>query len=228
MHILFGALAGAGFAVLAVAAIALISRRRPSLKSLLIAAAGGAVAGAVTTATLGASSAAGVTLGKEVVAFAAGGASGGATERAVNNVVEGRPLGEGVIKSTVLGAGAGVVSLAGGKALQSVLGRIFSRFGGGGSSGLLGRLFGANTPSTGSNWLRSSRVPGTGAGVASTFSGEGDPDAGSAGAPGDSVEGSAPVTMGFLGPKTSAARACAPVSCVGFTDTFEASVNQAD
>ncbi|MGE0712637.1 MAG: hypothetical protein AB7N76_03435 [Planctomycetota bacterium] len=169
MHILAGALAGAAFAVVAVAVVALVTRKPTTAKALLLAALGGAVAGAVTTATLGASSGVAVGLGKEVAAFAMGGAAGGGSERLADNALEGRPLTDHLATSTAVGAGVGLVSLGSGKALRAVGERVFpalTRMADSGSHSFAKKLLGASTPGTGGSWLRGSgRVPGTGSGL---------------------------------------------------------------
>jgi hypothetical protein len=173
MHILFGALAGAAFAMVSVTAFVLIAGKTPTWKAVLLAGLGGAIAGAVTTATLGAGGVASASLGREAVSFALGGASGGGVERAVENVVEGRPIQKGVVKSVGFGAGVGMVSLGAGKALRHVTGKVFPSWTDPDApSSFLSRLFGSSTPGTGGSWLRSARVPGTGAGVVSTFEDE--------------------------------------------------------
>lgn len=178
MHILIGALAGGTFAALAVVAMAVVRRKPVNMEHVLLAALGGAVAGAVTTATLGASTVAGATLARQAGAFALGGAAGGGAERAAENVVNDRPIHEGVATSSAVGAGVGLVSLGGGKAFESVGKRVLpSLFAGGAPKSALGKFVGSARPSTGSGLIRSGvirstligasagRAPGTGAGV---------------------------------------------------------------
>jgi hypothetical protein len=125
MHVLIGALVGAGFAVLLTVGMSLLAGRRPSWKHVALAALGGAVAGAVASATLGAGGLAGTTLARQAVGFGLGGAAGGAGEQVAENALDGRPLGEGVARSTLVGGGAGLVSLgvtrAGGAVVSRVL-----------------------------------------------------------------------------------------------------------
>jgi len=167
MHVLLAALAGGAFAVLAVSAFALVQGQRPTLKNLLLAGLGGAIAGAVTAATLGASAAAGgVGLTRQAVSFAAGGAAGGATERVADNYVEGRDLDEGVLKSTALGAGVGLASLGATKAVRAVGVRAFPKAFTGTPTSWFGRLASSYTPGTGGSWLRGAGgLPGAGTGV---------------------------------------------------------------
>ncbi|HBP22523.1 MAG TPA: hypothetical protein DEA08_32680 [Planctomycetes bacterium] len=185
MHILIGALAGGTFAALAVVAMAVVTRKPVKMEHVLLAALGGAVAGAVTTATLGASTVAGATLARQAGAFALGGAAGGGVEQAADNVMNERPLHEGVVTSTAVGAGVGLVSLGGGKAFESVGKRVLpSVFAAGAPKTAVGEFIGSARPSTGSGLIRSGvirstligasagRAPGTGAGVRRALEGE--------------------------------------------------------
>ena len=188
MHVLFGALAGAGFALLAVAAIGLATGKGLSLKSLALAALGGAVAGAITTATLGASSTVGVGVVRQVVSFAAGGAAGGAVERVADNAIEDRPLHDGVVEATAVGGAVGVGSLGASSALRHVGARVFPALSRGAPTSTLGKLLGAATPGTGGGLLRGAgSLHGAGTGIWHSLGG-GDPPEPAADAPGEDVD----------------------------------------
>lgn len=111
MHILIGAAVGAVFAVGMTVAMSLLGGRKPVWKHVALAALGGAVSGAVASATLGAGGFAAASLGRQVVGFGLGGAVGGATERVVENAVDGQPLHEGVGRATAIGGATGLISL---------------------------------------------------------------------------------------------------------------------
>jgi len=155
MHILIGALVGAAFALALVAGAALLTRKKPTLTQVLLAGLGGAVAGAVCSATLGASGLLGATTARQVVAFGVGGASGGSAEQVADNLVEGRDVGEGVLRSAGVGAATGVVSLGTLRGTRHVLTRVapalVSTNGGG---NLATRLLTAPVPGTGTGLLR--------------------------------------------------------------------------
>lgn len=168
MHILFGAVVGAVFAVVMTAGIALLQGKKPNWKHVALAALGGAVAGAVASATLGAGSFAAAGLGRQVVGFGLGGAAGGATEQVGENAFEGRPLHENVGTATVVGAATGVASLgathAGTAITSRVLPRVLPNLTARVTSGvngvaeatptLLRRVMAAPTPGTGSGIRR--------------------------------------------------------------------------
>lgn len=127
MHILFGAVVGALFAVAMTAGIALIQGKKPNWKHVALAALGGAVAGAVASATLGAGSFAAAGLGRQVVGFGLGGAAGGATEQVGENAFEGRPLHENLGTATLVGGATGVVSLGATHAGSALTSRVLPR-----------------------------------------------------------------------------------------------------
>lgn len=160
MHILIGALVGAVFAVGMTVGMSLLTGRKPVWKHVALAALGGAVSGAIASATLGAGGFAAAGLGRQVVGMGLGGAVGGATERVAENAVEGKPLEEGVVRSTVVGAGAGVVSLGVTRGSGLVLARVAPRavaaapVTASGARGFVARVMAAPTPGTGRGFLR--------------------------------------------------------------------------
>ncbi len=177
MHILIGGLVGGAFALVTVAAAAVIMGRRPTLKNAGLAILGGVVAGAITSATLGASSLVGVTATRQVVAFAAGGAAGGAAEQLADNALSARPLQQGVARASGTGAATGLISLGFVKGSHRVLAKVapglLARMGSAGravrgAAGSGGGAVGAATaPATGAGGTFASRVlsapaPGTG------------------------------------------------------------------
>jgi hypothetical protein len=161
VHILIGALAGALFAVAVTVGMSLITGRKPTWKQVLLAGLGGAVGGAIGAATLGAGGMAGATIARQAVAFAAGGAGGGASERVADNAIVGRPIGSGVVRATVVGAGTGLVSLGSSKLTSAVLGKVApnlaARWANGGlaerPATLPARIIAAPVPGTGSGYI---------------------------------------------------------------------------
>lgn len=168
MHILFGAVVGALFAVAMTVGMSLVMGKKPNWKHVALAALGGAVAGAVASATLGAGSFAAAGIGRQVVGFGLGGAAGGASEQVGENVFDGRPLHEGVGRATVIGGATGVVSLgathAGSALTSKVLPRVLPGVAARLSAGvddvaavtpsLLRRVMAASTPGTGGGFRR--------------------------------------------------------------------------
>ncbi len=159
MHILIGAIVGAVFAVGTTVGMALIMGRKPVWKHVALAALGGAVGGAVASATLGAGGFAAASLGRQVVGMGMGGAMGGASERVAENIVEDRPLHEGVARSTIVGAGTGVVSLGMTRASGAAIARFAPRLAAApvaatGPRGVFTRIMAAPTPGTGRGFLR--------------------------------------------------------------------------
>lgn len=166
MHLLLGAVVGAVFAAVLTAGMSLLSGRRPSWKQVGLAALGGAVAGFVGAATLGVGGMATATLGRQVVAFAAGGAAGGAAEQVAENAATRRPLHEGVVTATAVGAGAGVATLGMSRGASAVLTRVAPRLAPGlarpvaletdasAAVSLPVRIITAPTPGTGRGWVR--------------------------------------------------------------------------
>lgn len=156
MHILIGAIVGATFAVVLVAGAALITGKKPTLKNLALAALGGAVAGAVTSATLGAGGVVGAGAVKQVVAFSAGGAAGGVSERVADNGLEDRALHDGVVKSAGVGAAAGLISLGTMRGTRHVIGKVSPRLlmSPGGNMNFGMRLLTAPVPGTGAGLVR--------------------------------------------------------------------------
>jgi hypothetical protein len=124
MHVLIGALVGAVFAVGLTVVMGLVTGRRPTWKSIGLAALGGAVSGGIASATLGAGGLAGAPMGRQLVGFGLGGAVGGGTERAAENVVEHRPVTKGVATATVIGGASGLVSLGVTRTGSSLLARV--------------------------------------------------------------------------------------------------------
>lgn len=155
MHILIGAVVGAVFAVAVTVGMSLLTGRKPVLKTVLLAALGGAVSGAVASATLGVGGVAAATTGRQVVAFAAGGAVGGGTERAAKNAVEGRPVHEDVLKASLVGGAAGTISLGTTRVSSAVMTKVFGPASVNAANAaarptLLRRAIEAPTPGTGS------------------------------------------------------------------------------
>lgn len=111
MHVLFGALIGAIMTVGATVVVAAATGKRPTAEQLIMAALGGAVAGGFAAATLGAGGAAAAGMGRQVVAFAGGGAAGATTEQAGRNVLDGRPIHEGLDRAAAFGAVNGTIAL---------------------------------------------------------------------------------------------------------------------
>lgn len=158
MHILVGALVGAVFAIGMTVGMSLLTGKRPVWKHVALAALGGAIGGAVASATLGAGGFAAAGLGRQVVGMGLGGATGGASERVAENVVEDRPLHEGVARSTAVGAATGVVSLgmtrASGAAIARFVPRAAPAVTAAGHRGVFARIMAAPTPGTGRGFLR--------------------------------------------------------------------------
>lgn len=159
MHILIGALVGAVFAVGMMVGMSLLTGRKPIWKHVALAALGGAVGGAVASATLGAGGFAGAALGRQVVGMGLGGATGGASERVAENLVDGRPVHEGLARSTAVGGVTGVVGLGVTRTNGAVLARLFPNLAASpavstGVRGFIRRAMASPTPGTGRGFLR--------------------------------------------------------------------------
>lgn len=127
MHVLFGALIGAVMTVGATVVVAMATGKRPTAEQLVMAALGGAVAGGFAAATLGAGGGAAVGMGRQVVAYAGGGASGSVTEQAGNNLLDGRPVREGLDRAAAFGAVNGTIGLGVTRATVAVGRQVVSR-----------------------------------------------------------------------------------------------------
>jgi len=121
-----GAAVGVGITVF----VALATRRPVRVRDVLLAAGAGAVGGVVTLATLGGSSAAIATAGagRTIAASGAGGATAGASEQAGRNVLDDKPILEGVGTATAIGGVGGAVAppliKGGGKIVEAVVRRV--------------------------------------------------------------------------------------------------------
>lgn len=120
-----GAAVGVGLTVL----VALATKRPVRVRDVLLAAGAGAVGGVVTLATLGGSSAGimAAGTGRVVVASGAGGATAGGTEQAGRNVLDDKPVLEGVGTATAIGGVGGAVAppliKGGGEVVEAVVRR---------------------------------------------------------------------------------------------------------
>ncbi|MCA8924607.1 MAG: hypothetical protein KDD82_22535 [Planctomycetes bacterium] len=126
MHILIGALVGAAVAVGVTLLLHAITGRRLRLRDVLLSAAGGALGGAVITGTLGVGAAVGTT--RTLGAFGLGGAVASGSEQAGRNVLDERPVLEGVGRASAIGGATGVafpvVAKGAGKVVQAVARRL--------------------------------------------------------------------------------------------------------
>jgi hypothetical protein len=124
MHILLGALIGAVLGAVGAVIVAKAMGRPVTWKAVAAGALGGAVGGAITAATLGVGGAAAATAAEEVAAYTVGGAAGGAATQATDNVLEGRPVGQGVAEATVLGAATGPLAYGVGRVVAPVAAKV--------------------------------------------------------------------------------------------------------
>jgi len=127
MHVLVGALIGAAVGVALAVIVAKIMRQPITWKTIAAGAVGGAVAGAITAATLGTGEAAAVTAFRAATAYVAGGAGGGGAGRATENVLDKKPIGQGVPEATAIGGASGLLFYGAGRALGPVLEKVAAR-----------------------------------------------------------------------------------------------------
>ncbi len=127
LHILVGGVVGAIVGGVATVAVSAVTGRPITFNSIAAGVVGGAVGGAVTTATFGAGGVAAATTARAASAFVLGGSTGGATAQATENVLEGRPIAEGVPEATVIGGALGAGTFGAGKALGPVARRVIDR-----------------------------------------------------------------------------------------------------
>lgn len=118
MHILVGGVVGLVIGV-GLAYVTALALKKPLTREALIGAAvGGLVTGAVSAATLGVGGAASAGLTKTVVSSTTAGAAGRGARRIVDNVQHQRPIQEGLLEDTAIGAAGGAVTAGAGAALE--------------------------------------------------------------------------------------------------------------
>jgi hypothetical protein len=110
MHLLVGALVGGAIGLVGAVVASKIAGRPVTWRACLAGALGGAVGGLATAASLGTATPQGIALGQAIFAFGAGGAAGGLTQGLAQNGLAGRPLGRGLLASTVGGLAGGAVA----------------------------------------------------------------------------------------------------------------------
>jgi hypothetical protein len=113
MHIFIGALIGCVVSVALTYAASRVINRPLTWKDITASAVAGIVGGAIATATMGIGVA---TTARAVTAFAAGGATGSASGQVTDNVLHGKPVGQGVVVATAAGTAIGAATLGAGKA----------------------------------------------------------------------------------------------------------------
>lgn len=124
MHLLVGALIGAALGVIGAIVIAKVTGKPITWKTVVAGAVGGAVGGLITAATLGAGGAIAATATRTATAYIVGGAGSGAAQRATENELDGKPVQEGVVTATALGAASGAVFYGAGRVFAPALERL--------------------------------------------------------------------------------------------------------
>lgn len=127
MHLLIGALVGAVVGVVGAIIIAKVTGKPVTWKTVVAGAVGGAVGGLITAATLGVGSAVAATAARTATSYVVGGAGGGGATRATDNLLDGRPVEEGVVQASAIGAASGLAFYGAGRVLAPVIQKVAGR-----------------------------------------------------------------------------------------------------